>query len=197
MLKEKTMKKLFVMVLVLILLVAMIVQVGLASAAPPPLHNHRPTQVNGTLEIVSWPIEDAIIVPGPNPGDLISSNNVLTCQMHGDLEGTYTMTLTYRYNLFATPYTMSGTETFVGTLMGFPVSYTSEQSGSGEFAAPLAAGVFAGTESWVSTIVSAETPLSHLRGQINVNGVYDLTVIPEVQEYTYNGELVWQPGNKN
>ena len=87
-----------------------------------------------------------------------------------------------------------GDETFQGTLMGRRVSYRAEQVGSGDFTIPPPFG-FEGSESWVSTIVSADSPLSHLRGVINVTGSFDDD--PPLDEYSYSGELVWQTGKKN
>ena len=194
------MKKLYLLVMVIALAAVMIVPTGGVFAAPPPLHNHYPTSVSGTLEFVSWPGEDAINTFDPVTGIAVSSNNILTWEMHGDLEGTYVMDLTYVQNLYENPlhYTMTGTETFEGTLMGRRVSYRAEQVGSGLFACPPFAPPdynFAGIESWTSTIISPDSPLSHLRGVINVSGIFDFNA--EVSDYTYSGELVWQTGKKN
>ena len=83
--------------------------------------------------------------------------------MYGDLEGTYVIDLTYTGNILDPyNYAMTGTETFQGTLMGRRVSYRAEMVGSGIFTIPPPTG-FTGSESWVSTIVSADSPLSHLR----------------------------------
>jgi hypothetical protein len=194
------MKKLYLLIMVIVLAVVMVVPTGGVFAAPPPLHNHYPTLVSGTLEFVSWPGEDAINTFDPVTGIAVSSNNILTWEMHGDLEGTYVMDLTYVQNLYENPlhYTMTGTETFKGTLMGHRVSYWAEQVGSGDFASfpsPPPDLNFEGSESWDSTIVSADSPLSHLRGVITVSGIFDND--PEVSDYEYSGELVWQTGKKN
>jgi hypothetical protein len=195
------MKKLYLLILVIALAVVMVVPTGGIFAAPPPLHNHYPTHVSGTLEFVSWPGEDAIIEINWDTGDIVSSNNILTWEMHGDLEGIYVMDLTYIQNFKNDPlllhYTMTGTETFEGTLMGRRVSYRAVQVGSGDFDSPVVIEPlnFEGSESWESTIVSADSPLSHLRGVINVSGVFDND--PEVSDYSYSGELVWQTGKKN
>ncbi len=193
------MKKLYLLFLVIALTSAIVVPTGGVFAAPPPLHNHCPTPVSGTLEFVDWNIENVIYTVDMD-GNMVSSNNILTWEMHGDLEGTYVMNLTYVQYISTDPlhYTMTGTETFKGTLMGHRVSYRAEQDGSGDFASlPFTPPDynFAGIESWESTIVSADSPLSHLRGVITVSGIFDFNAV--VSDYEYSGELVWQTGKKN
>jgi hypothetical protein len=199
------MKKLYLLVMVIALAAVMVIPTGGVFAAPPPLHNHYPTPVSGTLEFVDWNIDNVINTFDPTTGMSVSYNNILTWEMHGDLEGTYVMNLAYiQYwdlsnpTISPLPYTMTGTETFEGTLMGHRVSYRAEQVGSGLFACPPFAPPnfnFAGSESWESTIISADSPLSHLRGVITVSGIFDFNA--GISDYEYSGELVWQTGKKN
>ena len=191
------MKKLYLTVLATALVMAMIVPTGVANAAPPPLKNHEPTHVEGTLEIVNWEFDMTKYVVDPITFDYTWSDNIFTMEMYGDLEGTYIINLTYTGNIFdPNNYGMTGIETFQGTLMGQRVSYRAEMVGSGIFSIPPPTG-FAGSESWISTIVSADSPLSHLRGVINFSGTFDEFADPPIQDYTYSGELVWQTGKKH
>ena len=191
------MKKLYLAILSIALVVIIIAPIGVANAAPPPLKNHEPIHVEGTLEIVSWDFDMTKYIVDPDTFDYTWSDNIFTMVLYGDLEGTYVIDQTYTGNILDPyNYAMTGTETFQGTLMGQRVSYRAEMVGSGIFSIPPPTG-FAGSESWVSSIVIADSPLSHLRGVINFTGTFDEFADPPIQDYTYSGELVWQTGKKH
>ena len=192
------MKKLYLLIMVIVLTAVMVVPTGGIFAAPPPLDNHQSIPVSGTYEVVSWPADPSTMIIDWSNGDYIWPDNILTSEMHGDLEGTYVVNVTYTGNIYDQhDYAWTGTESFQGTLMGRRLNYQAEVVGEGTFTDPLPPEGFAGTESSVSTIVSADSPFSHLRGVINFAGTFDEFADPPIQNYSYSGELVWQTGKKH
>ena len=182
------MKKLFVVVLAIALIAATIIPFGTASACPQQPGIFRPIHVSGTLEFVSWPIEEMIYTLDEATGDYVMSNNIITWNMHGDLEGTLVENVTQRGNINDPyHYTRTADHTFEGTLMGQPVSFQAKLFGTGTFTVPPPEG-FEGSESWFTWIVRG--PQSNVRGTIFYGG----TFTHESQDLTYCGTLFWQRG---
>ena len=126
-----------------------------------------------------------------------STGNLLTWTLHGDLEGTYVMSITYIWPLSnPAAYKFEGHATFKGTILGVKTSWTARVRGSGlmDYSDPENH-PFKGEESWTSTLTSSGTPLSHMRGSIVIRGAFDYGVSPD--QYTYTGSVMWQTGKKN
>ncbi|MHB0979209.1 MAG: hypothetical protein ACYC5Q_03865 [Thermoleophilia bacterium] len=178
-------------VLTLVLLMALVVA-GNAFAVPRPLDIHEPTPVAGTLEYSEGTLGDAVPY---GDGSLLAIPGLLTYQMHGDFEGVYIIDAFWIFdpNAPGGGYTIEGRATFTGTVLGRRCNWEAEVVGSGEV--DLDYPGFAGAQTWVSTIVSSGTPLSHLRGDITVTDVYGYGPPDDFSEY--EGELTWQTGKKH
>ena len=192
---------LFLIVLAVSLMVLMVMTwTASALAAPRPLDNHEPLAVTGTVEFVSWVFGD----PADQyieDGYLYWPGNVVTWQLHGDLEGIYVQNITYIWSLDypdpnVGPYEIVGTCTFDGTVLGAETSWTADVAGSGLMdLSDLENHPFKGEDCWTSTVTSSASPLSHMRGSIFIEGVFDDPW--SSGPYTYTGSLTWQTGKKN
>jgi hypothetical protein len=146
------------------------------------------------VEFVDWVFGEDFY--GDDDGNTYWSGNVLTWTLEGDLEGTYVQTITYVYPADESgAYGIVGSCTFEGTILGAKTSWTANVQGSGlmDLSDPEHH-PFKGGDSWISTLTSSASPLSHMRGDIRMEGFFDE---PYYSIYTYTGTLVWQTGKKN
>ena len=156
-------------------------------AGQQPLHPGETINVNGTLEFVDWIFGDPADAYLDENLNLIAPGHVLTWKLHGNIEGTYVMTISF---VFPPPwdfksYGMVGQAVFTGEVLGKKTTWMAKLEGSGlEPNYP----VFEGEETWDSTITSATRSLSHMRGTITISGILE----PESYVYTYSGGLYFE-----
>jgi hypothetical protein len=183
-----------------LLVLALMTWAGTALAAPQPLDTHQPLSVAGTAEFVDWVFGDPADQYVEN-GNLYSPGHVVTWQLHGSLQGTYIQTITYFWPLDSPdpnvgPYGIVGRCTFEGTILGVETRWTADVEGSGLMdLSDLENHPFKGEDSWTSALTRSASPLSHMRGNILMEGVFDEPW--SSGPYTYTGTLVWQTGEKN
>jgi len=182
-------KKPLLLIALAVSLLALLVMTwaGSALAAPSPLDNHHSAVVSGSVEYVGWVFGPSTYDKG---GYSYWPGNMLTWKLHGDLEGTYTQTLTYISPLSnPAAYVIEGSAMFTGTILGVNTTWTACVHGAGLLdVSDPANHPFKGKDFWTSTLTGSVTP-AHMRGSIFIAGTYDYGVSPD--HYTYAGLLVW------
>jgi hypothetical protein len=150
-------------------------------AAKQPLLPGHSTNVSGPVEPVDWIHGDPADMYFENP-NWVLPGDVLTFKLHGDIEGTYVMLVSF---IVPPPYDgkvyyFKGQALFSGKVMGEEASWATDVNGGGKETSPPNVG----KESWDSAILSATPCMS---GSISITGSFDF--INNVYDYTYVGTL--------